>query len=68
MITDGQSDIPHAFVKRLLREKEEHGFQWTSFCIGDNATDSLEEFSDQVYPVDIENDSDSANLFQKSIR
>lgn len=68
MITDGQSDIPHAFVKRLLREKEEHGFQWTSFCIGDNATDSLEEFSDQVYPVDIENDSDSATFFQKSIR
>lgn len=68
MITDGQSDTPHAFIKRLLREKEEHGFQWTSFCIGDNATDSLEEFSDQVYPVDIDNDSDSAALFQKSIR
>jgi len=67
MITDGNAEVSDPFVRRLNAFKQEHGLQWTSFCIGRQAHE-LKEFSDFVHIIDTTNDPESAKLFQNAIR
>lgn len=67
MITDGESNVTDAFIRRLNAFKDEKDLQWSSFCIGRKAH-VLDEFSDEVFSVNINDDSRSAELFQRSIR
>jgi uncharacterized protein with von Willebrand factor type A (vWA) domain len=67
MITDGEANVTDAFIKRLNTFKAEKDLQWSSFCIG-RKSHVLNEFSDEVFSVNIDDDSYSAELFQKSIR
>lgn len=67
MITDGESNVPDAFIRRLNVFKEEKEIQWNSFCIGQKSQ-ILHEFSDEVFLVNIHDDVSSVDLFQKSMR
>lgn len=67
MITDGESNVTDAFIRRLNAFKDEKDLQWSSFCIG-RKSHILNEFSDDVFSVNIDDDTNSAELFQKSIR
>lgn len=67
MITDGESNVPDAFIRRLNAFKEEKEIQWSSFCIGQKSQ-ILHEFSDEVFSVNIYDDASSVELFQKSMR
>jgi uncharacterized protein with von Willebrand factor type A (vWA) domain len=67
MITDGESNVPDAFIRRLNVFKEEKEIQWSSFCIGQKSQ-ILHEFSDEVFSVNIYDDASSVDLFQKSMR
>ena len=67
LITDGHSNVPDAFVRRLNLFKNEHGINWNSFCIG-NTSDALELFSDSVQTVDIYSDPESSDLFQEVLK
>lgn len=67
MITDGESNVTDAFIRRLNAFKDEKDLQWSSFCIGRKAH-VLDEFSDEVFSVNINDDLRSAELFQRSIR
>jgi uncharacterized protein with von Willebrand factor type A (vWA) domain len=67
MITDGNAEVSDPFIRRLNAFKQEHGVQWSSFCIGRQAR-VLREFSDYVHTVDTSNDPKSADLFQNALR
>lgn len=67
LITDGEADIPELFIRRLETFKDKMNMQWNTFCIGKKAN-VLHKFSDEVFLVDVDNDPDSVELFQKSIR
>jgi uncharacterized protein with von Willebrand factor type A (vWA) domain len=67
MITDGQAEVSDPFIRRLSARKDELDLQWTSFCIGVQAR-VLSQFSDDVQLVDIQNDPESATLFQNALR
>ena len=67
MITDGNANVTDPFIKRLNAFKEQHGVQWSSFCIGGTAA-ALKEFSDYVHDVDPTDDTASAELFQNALR
>lgn len=63
MITDGHSEVPDPFIRRLNLFKAEKHCEWHSFCIGERS-ETLELFSDHIQLVDINNDATSADLFQ----
>lgn len=64
LITDGQANVPDAFVRRLNNFKEEQGINFYAFCIGTEA-DVLQQFSDEVHVVDPQNDPESSKVFQQ---
>jgi uncharacterized protein with von Willebrand factor type A (vWA) domain len=68
MITDGFSSLDTDIVRRLNKNKETEGFQWTTLCLGNAVANALHEFSDFVYSVDISNPDETIDSIQKSIR
>lgn len=67
LITDGHSQVPDAFIKRLAVFKQEKGVHWNSFCIGE-ASSVLTSFSDSVQVVDTSNDPEASELFQTILK
>ena len=68
MITDGESAVNDAFVKRLKAFKESTGTQWTTFCIARRLPPVVATFSDESYTVDTSDDNNVVDAIQKAIR
>ena len=67
MITDGESEVPDPFIRRIKAFKDTSDIQWTTFCIG-KRFNTVQEFSDEVHVVDTNDDPKSAELFQDALR
>jgi uncharacterized protein with von Willebrand factor type A (vWA) domain len=67
MITDGESEVPDPFIRRVKTFKESMDVQWTTFCIG-KRFEIVKQFSDSVQVVDPSDDPGSAKLFQDALR
>jgi len=68
MITDGESAVNDAFIKRIKSFKEETGTQWTTFCIARYLPPVVATFSDESYLVDTSDDNNVVDVIQKAIR
>lgn len=68
MITDGEASVADAFAKRLDAFKDESGTQWTTFCLATHLPNVVTTFSDDSYLVDISDDHNVIDAFQKAIR
>jgi len=67
MITDGQSQVSEAYLKRIKEFKSTKGIQWTAFVIG--VEDHwCYKFCDYVHDVDVNCEASNAKLFQESLR
>lgn len=67
MITDGESEVPDPFIRRVKAFKNDADIQWSTFCIGKKFS-TVKEFSDEVHVVDINDDPKSAAVFQDALR
>jgi len=68
MITDGESEVSSAFLKRLKEFKESTGTQWTTLCIARHLPPVVATFSDESYIVDTSDDNNVVDAIQKAIR
>jgi uncharacterized protein with von Willebrand factor type A (vWA) domain len=68
MITDGESSVNDAFLKRLTTFKNETGTQWTTFCLARYLPPIVTTFSDESYLVDTSDDNNVVDVIQKAIR
>lgn len=64
LITDGHASVPDAFIRRINMFKDEQELAFNSFCIGEQS-DVLSRFSDEVHEVNIHDDPESVDLFNK---
>jgi len=67
IITDGQCQVTDNTVRKFNVFKNNHDIDVHSFCIGKKSS-SLEMFCDTVQTVDICEDVESVELFQKAIQ
>tara|TARA_A100001201_G_C3953357_1_gene160376 strand:- start:110 stop:574 length:465 start_codon:yes stop_codon:yes gene_type:complete len=67
IITDGQCQVTDNTVRKFNQFKDNNDIDVHSFCIGKKSA-SLEMFCDTVQTVDIYEDAESSDLFQKAIR
>ena len=67
IITDGQCQVTDNTVRKFNLFKDNNDIDVHAFCIGRKSA-SLEMFCDSVQTVDICEDAESADLFQKAIR
>jgi uncharacterized protein with von Willebrand factor type A (vWA) domain len=68
MITDGESSVSDAFLRRLSLYKEREGIQWTTLCLSRRLPPVVATFSDDAYLVNIEDDHNTADVIQKALR
>jgi uncharacterized protein with von Willebrand factor type A (vWA) domain len=68
MITDGHSEVHANFIKRIKAFKESTGVQWSTVCINTDVPEVCEEFSDEVYSVNLYNHDATMDAIQQCIR
>lgn len=68
LITDGHSDVHDNYIRRLKQFKQNTGVQWNTVCINTSVPKVCEEFSDEVYSVNLYNEENAVDSIQRCIR
>lgn len=68
MITDGNSEVHDNFIRRLNKFKQTSGIQWATICINMDIPKVCQEFSDEIYSVNLYNMDVTVDSIQKCLR
>lgn len=68
MITDGHAEVNENFLKRLKALKDKTGMQWNTICINSSVPPVCKLFSEEVYSVNVSNQSGCVDAIQKCLR
>ena len=68
MITDGNSEVHDNFIRRLNKFKQTTGVQWGTICVNMDVPKVCQEFSDEIYSVNLYNMDNTVDAIQKCLR
>lgn len=68
MITDGHSDVSTGLIQKLNEFKSKTGSQWSTICINTSVPSVCRKFSDEVFSVDIQDKTQTADTLIRCVR